>query len=135
MQVSGGRSTKLSPTLIPIVVTMCGSEKDIIVTGHSRGGALAELLATLLWVNNYQASVVTFGAPAVGDATFVNTFRGSGEQLSEWTTYIPGPIAYVMTVVGTACFLIWWFVTAYSAQLLRRQLRRRRAEAKSADAG
>jgi Lipase (class 3) len=113
---AGFRKTidEIAPTLVPLIIETRGTEKHVVITGHSRGGALATLLMALLSANNCPAGVVTFGAPRAGDATFANNFLGADEKLPEWTKYIPGPIAYVMNVMGTIAFLSWWFVADYA---------------------
>ena len=56
-----------------------GSIRRVIVTGHSLGGALAVLCAAHLSCEISELApvvrVVTFGAPAVGDATFAKAFK------------------------------------------------------------
>jgi hypothetical protein len=123
---AGFRKTtdEIAPTLVPIVEGMRGTGKVVFVTGHSRGGALASLFATLLLANNIETGVVTFGSPKVGDVSFENNFRAPVEQLSDWIIYIPGPIAYVMTVVGTIGFLIWWLFARYYSVIWRAAQRR-----------
>lgn len=50
--------------------------KDIIVTGHSRGGALAELCARHLAKNmKLSCSCITFGCPAPGNKAYRDEFR------------------------------------------------------------
>ncbi len=49
--------------------------RDIWITGHSLGGALAVLAASwLLREKNQQTRIMTFGQPMVGKATFAETF-------------------------------------------------------------
>ena len=49
------------------------SDRDIWITGHSLGGALAVLLAATLAENSVPvAGIYTFGAPRVGDRPFAN---------------------------------------------------------------
>jgi predicted lipase len=45
---------------------------DLLITGHSKGGALAQLAGW--WLRHLQPKIVTFGAPRVGDATFAATW-------------------------------------------------------------
>ncbi len=50
--------------------------QTILVTGHSRGGALAKLAAHELQQEGFlQVAVFTFGAPKVGDQTFAESCR------------------------------------------------------------
>lgn len=53
--------------------------KPLVVTGHSLGAAVATLLASELHLKNLDRniSVVTFGSPKVGDATFAMAFNQS----------------------------------------------------------
>lgn len=52
------------------------TDKDIYITGHSRGGALAELCARHLAKNlGIKCSCVTFGAPSVGIKEYRDQFR------------------------------------------------------------
>lgn len=53
-------------------------EDKIYITGHSLGGAVAELLTARLLdmgVNSNQIETITFGAPAVGNKTFVDMYE------------------------------------------------------------
>lgn len=53
-----------------------GSTHNLVLTGHSLGGAVATLIAARLADTNANpVSVVTFGAPSVGNATFVQTYE------------------------------------------------------------
>ncbi|KAJ5819991.1 hypothetical protein N7474_005582, partial [Penicillium riverlandense] len=55
---------------------------DLIVTGHSLGGALATLQAVLLKADGHQLDMYTFGAPSVGNrmlAEFI-TSQGLGKN-------------------------------------------------------
>ena len=53
------------------------SEGDILLTGHSLGGAVSTLLGVKMIDSglNQHLEVVTFGAPAVGNPAFVNTYE------------------------------------------------------------
>ena len=53
-----------------------GKEKKIIITGHSLGGAVGHLLATLLYENGYSVKLYTFGSPPVGNKEFVEAING-----------------------------------------------------------
>lgn len=53
-------------------------EDKIYITGHSLGGAVAELLTARLLdmgVSSNQIETITFGAPAVGNKTFVDMYE------------------------------------------------------------
>lgn len=53
-----------------------GKEKKIIITGHSLGGAVGHLVATLLYENGYRVKLYTFGSPPVGNQEFVEAING-----------------------------------------------------------
>ncbi|QBO35705.1 DUF2974 domain-containing protein [Periweissella cryptocerci] len=51
------------------------SEKRILITGHSKGGAMAQIFARMLvnhGVDRKRINVVTFGSPRVGDVDFAS---------------------------------------------------------------
>ncbi|MFC4810619.1 lipase family protein [Paenibacillus sp. GCM10023250] len=56
-----------------------GKHKPLFVTGHSLGGALATLASADIAVNRKPASLITytFGAPRVGDPSFVRRYNAS----------------------------------------------------------
>jgi triacylglycerol lipase len=58
-------------------LSKCDSNKKLIITGHSLGGALATLCALDLAYNTKFAPpiVYTYGAPRVGDPTFAATYN------------------------------------------------------------
>jgi triacylglycerol lipase len=58
-------------------LSKCDSNKKLIISGHSLGGALATLCALDLVCNSKFASpiVYTFGAPRVGDPTFAAVYN------------------------------------------------------------
>lgn len=80
-----------------------GTSDDIIcLTGHSLGGAIATIVGTDLRRGDSSSSMpaipkenllaYTFGAPPVGNASFVNQFAGEGgEQLSDLGS---GPLGF-----------------------------------------
>jgi len=54
----------------------CTSRQRVALTGHSRGGALAILIAHRLDAAGIEPThVFTFGAPRVGDASFASAYR------------------------------------------------------------
>jgi len=55
-------------------------DKQIIVTGHSLGGAVAHLLAALLYKEQYNVRLITFGEPPVGNEDFVHAIKGLDHQ-------------------------------------------------------
>jgi hypothetical protein len=59
------------PTLAILLETHGVRDKQLWITGHSLGGALATLAgAKCKWTSNLDPIVYTFGAPRVGDANF-----------------------------------------------------------------
>lgn len=55
-------------------------DKQIIVTGHSLGGAVGHLLAALLYKEGYRVKLLTFGEPPVGNENFVQSIKGLDHQ-------------------------------------------------------
>ncbi len=51
-------------------------DKPIFIIGHSLGGGVALLSGALLYKKGYDVTVYTFGSPAVGNKTFVQTIKG-----------------------------------------------------------
>ena len=62
------------------LVPYLSKEKQIIVTGHSLGGAVAHLLAALLYKEGYSVRLFTFGEPPVGNEDFVQSIKGLDHQ-------------------------------------------------------
>lgn len=65
--------------------------QDIIVTGHSLGGALAALCAHDLSCQGYSVTCVTFGAPQVGDKLFARAIKAKVRCIRVVTPYDPVP--------------------------------------------
>jgi hypothetical protein len=69
----------------------------VIFTGHSQGGALATLAVTDAIQRNlqykYQAHLITFGAPNIGDQEYVNYFKCliRPSQVTHYITSYPYP--------------------------------------------
>ena len=61
--------------IIETMHTLNFHDKEIYITGHSRGGALATIFAVDNPYNLYTKRIVTFGSPRVGDDKFVQTFN------------------------------------------------------------
>ena len=62
------------------VSPLATKEQQIIVTGHSLGGAVAHLLAAILYKEGYNVRLFTFGEPPVGNADFVHAIKGLDHQ-------------------------------------------------------
>lgn len=79
-RVHQGFQNALFPTLVKILSNVQRldphRQKDIWVTGHSLGGALAVLLVAMLIEDGVHVrGLYTFGAPRVGDRDFAETFN------------------------------------------------------------
>lgn len=76
---SAYHNTTLRPAVIDAVKTAqkLYGDIDILVTGHSMGGAIAAFCGLDLKVNHEAKSVqvVTFGMPRIGNAAFVSYYR------------------------------------------------------------
>ena len=62
------------------VAPLVTKEQQVIVTGHSLGGAVAHLLAAILYKEGYNVRLFTFGEPPVGNEDFVHTIKGLDHQ-------------------------------------------------------
>lgn len=56
-------------------VKVYSNNKKLIITGHSKGGALAELLALKYSQLGYKLDLYTYGCPKVGFESYKNTFE------------------------------------------------------------
>lgn len=79
-KVHKGFQDALVPTLVVIASNVqkfnLRGEKEIWLTGHSLGGALASLLAAMLLADDFEvAALYTYGAPRVGDTRFEKIFN------------------------------------------------------------
>lgn len=50
-------------------------ETKIIITGHSLGGAVAHLLAAILYKEDFRVNLYTFGSPPVGNDVFADSIE------------------------------------------------------------
>ena len=55
-------------------------EQQVIVVGHSLGGAVGHLLAAILYKEGYNVRLFTFGEPPVGNEDFVHAVKGLDHQ-------------------------------------------------------
>lgn len=64
--------------------------KKIYITGHSKGGALAILMACKMPKKYYKdITVVTFGSPRVGDREFFNNYKFETYRYEEFLDLVP----------------------------------------------
>jgi hypothetical protein len=64
---------RLGPLLYKLIYGDILSGRKILLTGHSRGGALAQVFASMLVIAGHVPhSVWAFGSPMTGDATFAS---------------------------------------------------------------
>ena len=78
-QVHVGFRDALDKVWPEIVERLEGRGENLVVTGHSQGGALASLAASLL----PDAELVTFGSPRVGDEAFADTLAGARRYVND----------------------------------------------------
>ncbi|MEM7588497.1 MAG: lipase family protein [Acidobacteriota bacterium] len=73
---------------LELAIASWQGERALWLTGHSLGGALANLSAERLTRGGARvAGVTTFAAPKVGDCTFVTAFESQlGERSQQWST-------------------------------------------------
>jgi len=69
-------------SLLSFLETATSSDTPVLITGHSLGGNLATVYASYLWQNfktnghpRNSINVITFAAPAAGNASFANDFN------------------------------------------------------------
>jgi len=62
------------------VVPLVEKGQEVIVIGHSLGGAVAHLLAAILYKEGQNVRLFTFGEPPVGNEDFVRSIKGLGHQ-------------------------------------------------------
>jgi hypothetical protein len=67
---------RFGPLLYKLIYADVLSSRKILLTGHSRGGALAQLFASLLVLEGHVPhSVWAFGSPMVGDQIFASLLK------------------------------------------------------------
>ena len=58
-----------------LLMNYCKNEKNVIIAGHSMGGAIATLAAYKLARTVQSVTCVTFGSPRVGNRAFIKNFN------------------------------------------------------------
>ena len=127
------------PELQAALARVMAGKRGLWITGHSKGGAMAVLAASLIGRSHPIDHIVTFGAPMVGDATFKASYTAAGldaktiryqnqydgvplapyvdtppmimEGCSALATTVPGDHEY--KAVGAMRFILW--SSAYQA--------------------
>lgn len=98
----------LGPELLTIVKPTLDGGSKLVVTGHSRGGAIALLFVTVAAHYGISVHAVhTFGSPAVGDAEFANYWRSESNQYKNTHRWIPSFILFPITLATSAGSLFW----------------------------
>jgi len=94
-----------SPSLDLVIENAKNGNTIFLVVGHSLGGAIATLYSTSLLNRGVPKSkilVYTYGAPSVGDMTYVNTYDGNLYLHRVRNKYDPVPFAaYIDTLIDT----------------------------------
>lgn len=108
---------QIGDPLLELIYPGLLSGSKVVVTGHSRGGALAILFVFLLALNEFRvAGCYTFGSPKIGDAEFANHWRKEAERLPVRNSWIPQfvlfPIRVIMFPIYLIVSLLWllWII-------------------------
>jgi hypothetical protein len=76
-----------------------GKGYDIVIAGHSLGGTISTLLAVELCAMDLfqKISLVTWGAPPVGNIAFANLFRSYSIQMESHRFFVPSdPVPHLL---------------------------------------
>lgn len=97
----------IGPIIYRMILPGLLSGSKVVLTGHSRGGALATLFYYFLLLNGYAAhAVVTFGAPVFGTNEFFDFFKGNeGNKPKVWSPI--STLNAVLLYVGTLLYSIF----------------------------
>ncbi|MBI5371549.1 MAG: hypothetical protein HZA79_05925 [Sphingobacteriales bacterium] len=73
---------KTGQHLLPLLDSLVAAGVPLLITGHSLGGNLATIYGSYLWKalkekgrNNFRVNVISFAAPAAGNAAFAEDFN------------------------------------------------------------
>lgn len=82
-------ATAIRPQIAAVLDTLLASGvREIWVTGHSLGGAVAQLVAWDLETQGFPiGQVVTFGAPPVGKSSWQSTYGSLAARTHRWETH------------------------------------------------
>jgi hypothetical protein len=109
---------EVGPLVYRMILPGLLSGAKVVITGHSRGGALAILMGFMLELNGFCAhAVYTFGSPKIGDQEFANQWRQGSELLR--VRRLPTVLVYLLTWVGTLCLAFMLGFGMLKARLLR----------------
>jgi hypothetical protein len=101
---------QIGPPLLQLIRPGLLSGSKVVVTGHSRGGALASLFGFLLVLNGFMPhTIYTFGSPKVADAEFANNFRRASKKYPVKASCIPYFIAFPITLLLSVVTMVWAF--------------------------
>jgi pimeloyl-ACP methyl ester carboxylesterase len=126
---------QIGTPLLRLILPGLLSGSKVIVTGHSRGGALATLFVFLLATNGFGFNgLYIFGSPKPGDAEFANHWRNESEAHPVRTKWMPSLVAFPITLLATLAYLLWALTVVPLKFRTRRILRKLWRKSKSADA-
>lgn len=122
---------QVGPPLLELIYPGLLSGSKVIVTGHSRGGALATLFVFLLALNGFSAGgLYIFGSPKIGDGEFANNWRNDGDKIPVRHRRIPQWLIFPIAVLLNFGYVLWVFAVrplCFNARaLFRRMLKRRK---------
>ncbi len=99
---------QIGPPLLGLLLPGLLSGSKVIVTGHSRGGALATLFFFFLALNGFRAGGLhTFGSPKPGDSEFANHRRSESKRFPVRAIRTPSLVAVPITLLLTVALLFW----------------------------
>lgn len=117
----------IGPTIFRMILPGLLSGSKVVLTGHSRGGALAGLFGYFLAINGHKAHAVdTFGSPKFGTGEFFDFFEGkvTGElKVSSPTSTFMALVMYIETLISSILFVIvmgvGWVIWRLTKTLIR----------------
>lgn len=113
---------QVGPVIYRAILPGLLSGSKVVVTGHSRGGALALLFVGMLALNGFSAhSAFTFGAPKIGDQEFANNWTSDPQPVR--LRWCPSWVLFPVTIISTLLFLVWALVVAPLPRLVAHRLR------------
>ena len=118
----------VGPQLYSALDLFSSKNCSLLLTGHSRGGALAVLFAGLLKLNGFriQPQVYTFGSPKGGTKRFAKFYEGDPLwQPYGWSfvSWLGALMIYLWTLTFTPIFLLWFYLFYIPFTWLKKKLR------------